>query len=747
MIFFAQKVLRKLPGNWTFVIVTDRQELDDQIYKNFARCGVVTEKQAQATSGEHLKQMLSEDHRYVFTLIQKFRTAQGEVYPKLTDRDDVIVITDEAHRSQYDTFALNMRNAMPNASFLGFTGTPLMVGEEKTKEVFGDYVSVYNFKQSVEDEATVPLYYENRIPELQLTNEDLNEDILKVVEDADLDEGQERKLEREFGREYHLITREDRLGTVAKDILQHFSNRGFRGKAMMICIDKATAVKMYDRVKEYWAEEVEQLKQQLAKEEDKDTQDSMLDRLSWMQKTDMAVVVSQGQNEVEEIKEKGADIIPHRKRMVEEDLDEKFKDPDDPLQLVFVCAMWMTGFDVPSCSTIYLDKPMRNHTLMQTIARANRRYPEKRSGLIVDYVGVFRNLNMALAIYGSGSGGGVEDGDAPVKDKGELVGLLQKAIEATEVFCKKRNIDLQAIQKVEGFDRVKLLDDAVEAIIENDDSKREFQQLAGVVGRINKSVMPDPIVNQLAPVCKLLHVLVEKIRSLTPAADISGVMDEIENVLDDSIATEGYIIKEVPEDKLVDLSKVDFEKLKEKFAPNPRKRMEIEKLRGMINSKLGKMVRLNRSRMDFHEKFQQMIDDYNSGSVNLETFFEHLIKFAEDLNEEEKRGFAEGLSEEELTLFDILTKPRIDLAEEDSKQVKKVSRDLLASLKEQKLVFDWRKKQQTRASVKLCIEETLDQLPKAYSETIYTEKCEATYQHVYDNYFGSGKSIYEKATR
>jgi type I restriction enzyme R subunit len=201
MLFFAQKALRTLPGNWTFVIVTDREELDDQIYKTFAACGAVTEKQAQPTSGAHLKQLLTEDHRYVFTLIQKFGTAKGESYPELSQRSDIIVMTDEAHRSQYDTLAMNMRKALPKAAFIGFTGTPLMAGEEKTREVFGDYVSIYNFTQSIEDGATVPLYYENRIPELQLTNENLNEDMERLLEDAELDEAQEQKLEREFGRD------------------------------------------------------------------------------------------------------------------------------------------------------------------------------------------------------------------------------------------------------------------------------------------------------------------------------------------------------------------------------------------------------------------------------------------------------------------------------------------------------------------------------------------------------------------
>ena len=210
MITFAAKVLRTMPGSWTFVIVTDRSELDKQIAETFQACSVLNLplEEVQAQSREHLKVLLSGNTRFIFTLIQKFGTEMGEIYPELSRRDDIIVITDEAHRSQYDVLAANMRRALPNAAFIGFTGTPLMAGEEKTREVFGDYVSVYNFSQSVADGATVPLYYENRIPELQLNVEDLEEAVEAVVDDADLDEEETRQLERKLARQYHLITRE-----------------------------------------------------------------------------------------------------------------------------------------------------------------------------------------------------------------------------------------------------------------------------------------------------------------------------------------------------------------------------------------------------------------------------------------------------------------------------------------------------------------------------------------------------------
>ncbi len=256
MLFFTQKVLRKLAGNWTFVVVTDRKDLDDQAYGVFADAGSLGEGHLQATSSEHLKRLLAEDHRYVFTLIQKFRTERGEIYPVVSERSDIIVISDEAHRSQYDVLALNMRNALPNAAFLGITGTPLIVGEEKTRDVFGDYVSVYDFGASVRDGATVPLFYENRIPELQLANENFNEDLEAILEEAALDPDQEAKLARLFSKQYQLITREERLERVAQDVVNHFLGRGFAGKAMVISIDKATAVRMYDKVRDHWGRRV-----------------------------------------------------------------------------------------------------------------------------------------------------------------------------------------------------------------------------------------------------------------------------------------------------------------------------------------------------------------------------------------------------------------------------------------------------------------------------------------------------------
>ena len=746
MIFFSQKVLRKLPGNWTFLIVTDRNELDEQIYKNFADVGAVTEQEVQATSGEHLKQLLQENHRHVFTLIQKFGTQHGAAYPKLSDRDDIIVVTDEAHRSQYDVLAANMRRALPNAAFIGFTGTPLMAGEEKTREVFGDYVSVYDFRQSVEDRATVPLYYENRIPELQLVNEDFSEELQEILDAAELDEDQEKKLEREFGREYHLITRNERLETIAEDLVGHFLGRGYQGKAMVVSVDKATAVRMYDKVQAHWKARLEQSKAELASATSDEQRRVLEEQIRSMEQTDMAVVVSQGQNEIDDFRTRGLDIVPHRRRMIQEDLETRFKDPEDPFRIVFVTAMWMTGFDAPSVSTIYLDKPMRNHTLMQTIARANRVHRDKNNGLIVDYVGVFRNLQKALAIYGAGTGG--SDGNTPVQSKQALVAELEIALQDTVSFLESHGVDVGALVNAEGFGRIAKLQDAREATLVSDAVKKQYLGRSQTVRRLYKAVLPDPVGARFGPVVSALSTLREMILAVIDPPSIGAVMGEVDALLDRSIAPQPFVIR--PEKAAygdharINLSQIDFDLLREKFSGN-RKHTQAERLKAAITKKLDEMVQLNRTRTDYLDKFQRMIDEYNAGSKNVEQLFDELLVFAQRLSEEEQRGVAENLTEEQLAVFDLLTKPRPDLTQAEERKVKDVAKELLATLKQEKLVLDWRTRQQSRAAVLVTVRDILDHLPRAYSTEMYDEKCSAVYQHIYDAYAGAGRSIYQAA--
>ncbi|MEF8718002.1 MAG: type I restriction endonuclease subunit R [Candidatus Accumulibacter necessarius] len=744
MVFFAQKVLRKLAGNWTFVVVTDRVELDEQIAKTFKTTGAVSEAEGDAchaASGAHLRELLRGNHRYVFTLVHKFQTPE-----LLCERSDVIVLTDEAHRSQYDTLALNMRAALPRAMFLAFTGTPLIAGEERTKEVFGDYVSIYDFQQSIEDGATVPLFYENRTPELQLVNPDLNEDIYRLIEDAELDADQEAKLEKVLGRQYHLITRDDRLETVAQDIVRHFLGRGFLGKAMVVCIDKATALRMHDKVKAHWAAETARVQGEVGElaylssggemtpeQARRDLRMAELkQRLDVLTSTDMAVTVSPGQNEIQQMQARGLDIEPHRKRMNDSQpgLDEKFKDTDDPLRLVFVCAMWLTGFDAPSCSTVYLDKPMRNHSLMQTIARANRVFPGKHSGVIVDYANVFASLEKALAIYGAG-----KDGKSPVEDKQQLVEELRQVVLDATAFCAAYKVMLAEIEATPAgsMERLSRIQDGMNALISPDPLRRDFLAHERLVSTLYSAVKPDPAALEFASRVACLTTLAETIRvKLNPnPPDIAQVMSGINTLLDESIT--GHEIRQSGPSPL-DLSKINFEALAQRFKKSKHRNTDLEVLKAAIRAQLEKMIRLNRTRADFADKFETLIESYNAGSRSIEELFEELVKLSNSLSDEQERHVRENISEEELVIFDILTRPAPELSADERAEVKKVARDLLARL-EGRLVLNWRQKSAARSQLKLTIEDMLDNgLPRAYTPELYHQKCSAVFEHVYESY-------------
>ena len=742
MVFFAQKVMRKLSGNWTFVVVTDRVELDDQISKTFKTVGAVSDAEGEvchASSSAHLRELLRGNHRYVFTLLQKFQIPE-----ELTDRTDVIVLSDEAHRSQYDTLAVNMRASLPKAMFLAFTGTPLIAGEERTKEVFGDYVSIYDFQQSVEDGATVPLFYENRTPELELINPNLNDDIYKLIEDAELDDDQEEKIEQVLGKQYNLITRDDRLETVAQDIVHHFLGRGFVGKAMVVSIDKATALKMHDKVKKHWDIETTRVQEALGRNDLlRSEQVALQERLDVLTTTDMALIVSPAQNEIEQMRKLGLDIEPHRKRMKESQpgLDEKFKDTEDNLRLVFVCAMWLTGFDAPSCSTVYLDKPMRNHTLMQTIARANRVFPGKYSGAIVDYANVFASLEKALAIYGAGKAG-----VNPVKDKAELVAALRDAVDAVTKFCSDHGVDLAAMEAlpIGGLERLSAVENAVDALIGPDAVRRDFLSLEKLVDTLYRAVKPDLAAIEFSHRILGLSTLAGAIRAkLRPdAPDIASILKQIDELLDESI-TGVYIREDGP--PAIDLSKINFEALANRFKKSDHKNTDLAALKAAIAARLEKMVRLNRTRTDFTEKFESLIESYNNGSRNIEQLFEELLKLSNSLDDEQERHVRESLTEEELVIFDILTRSAPDLSVEERNEVKKVAKDLLSRLKEL-LVLNWRQKFAARSTLKLAIEDTLDTLPKAYDIVLFNEKCSLVFEHVYESYPEKNKGIYAEAS-
>jgi type I restriction enzyme R subunit len=743
MVWFTSKVLRLVPGDWTFVMVTDRAELDAQLHGDFVDAGAIPrEARIHAESGAQLRALLVANHRYVFTLIHKFRLASGETtMPVLSDRDNVIVITDEAHRTQYDTLATNMRAALPNAAFMGFTGTPLMAGEERTKAEFGDYVSVYSYFDAQTDGATVPLYYENRTPELQLVNDTFSEDLMALLEDADLDEGAERQLARRFGQQYMLLTRPERLASIANDLVEHFVGRGFDGKAMYIGLDKAIAVQMYDLVQAAWGKRLAQLKADLAADL---TNEWLADRIAFMETTDMAVVVSQSQNEIKTLAEPGLDIRPHRARMEHEDLAEKFKSPTDPLRLVFVCAMWRTGFDAPSVSTVYLDRPMKNHTLMQTITRANRVFPEKNNGLIVDYVGVFRDLEKALAIWGAPQDRH-HTAESPIVDVAVLADELVKAIIGVHELCAKHRVDLVAIRDADGFEHIALREKAVEALLVSEQVRTDYLNGAALVRRLFKALMPHPSASEHQTMAAVIRALASDILALRrPKVSIEAVADAVDELLDRSIAAEGYVIdgsRALPGDNLLDLSEIDFDAILVRLSD--KKRSIADRLAWLLQERAVDLARRNPTRQELVEKIESLVATYNAGSLNVEEYLRRLRDLTRSLNEEEQRAVKEGLTEEELAVFDLLTKPEPTLTETECLTVKTSAKRLLESIRD-KLVLDWRRKAETIADVRQTIKELLDaDLPAdPYPPELFDTKVSAIFNHLIAAYGDDGSSVY-----
>ncbi len=735
----ARKINHKAKGNFTFLIVTDREDLDTQIYKNFLRTEFITDQDnVQPANSKQLREDLKTNKPILFTLIHKFRYDKGKKYPVLSTRDDIIVIVDEAHRTQYKDLAENMRTGLPNALYLAFTGTSLLGNKRLTNAWFGDYVSEYNFAESIKDNATVPLYYVKRVPEVELQNDFLDSDFADILEEENLTDAEQRRLENHYAREMEVLKRDDRLDAIAQHIVYHFPRRGFRGKGMVVSVDKFTAVRMYEKVQHYWKEEIKKLNSQISKTKDFKEKLRLKDIVDYMRKMEMAVVISEDADEEMKFAAEGLAIKPHRERMnqIDEngfDIEDNFKDSNHPLQLVFVCAMWLTGFDAPSVSTLYLDKPMKGHTLMQTIARANRVFPGKECGLIIDYLGVFKYLQRALADYAS------DDGAlAPVKDIQKLYEQLQQAIEMTCTFCISQGVDLSlVVAEDDVFKNLSEFDDFANILIGNDETKNEFCVLANTVEGLYESLRPDIFKMKFEPGYKdailyLRGIIEGKIRP----EKLEAAQVKINALLDQSVITSEeartYTINE--NGKELDLSKIDTGELRTQFKQLKNKNLEIANLRKFIEDKLRRMLRRNVTRVTFAERFRNIIDEYNAGGSRNDDFYEKLIALMEELRTEEERHIKEDLSEEELELFDLLRKDH--LTKEEEKRVKLAAKELYATLlaKRQELfVVGWQNDPQPKERVRSEIVSTLNlYLPESYDREIFLRKSTLVFDHIVD---------------
>ena len=745
MAFFAEKVRRKLEGNFTFLLMTDRNDLDSQIYRTLVGCGVADDMTPRAASGDDLERLLSENHRYVFSLIHKFNK---DVNPKepYSERDDIIVISDEAHRTQAGRLARNMRQALPNAAFIGFTGTPLFKQDGLTKRIFGNYVSRYDFKRSEEDGATVKLVYENRGEKLGVARLDLNERIASKIEDSELNPDQEALLEKLLGKDYEVIAADERLNKIAEDFVDHCATRWETGKSMMVCIDKITCARIFQRIEPRWnAKAAEVRAAESAKRAEAETASGEADRAklveeadelkaqaAWLDETVVEIIISEAQNEVADFKKWGFDIIPHRARMKRGfetadgrsvDVETAFKNPEHPFRVAVVCAMWMTGFDVECLSTLYIDKPMKAHTPMQAIARANRVYPGKDFGLIVDYNGMLRSLREALAQYALGDDGEIVE---PVEERAQA---LIEAIEATEAHLRRLGFDPATLIGSTGFDRIKGLKAAVEAVYLSDEAKRRFEALAREVFRRFKALLTEPSAYAYAEPHDNIEAIYKKLTERRDTADVTALLKELHRIVNEAIRTQAPGDDQA-EGLRFDLSQIDMEKLRDEFAKKVRhKATAIQDIREIIEQKLAEMLARNPSRMDYQQKYEEIVADYNreKDRATVEETFRRLTELMDELDAEQRRAVEEGLSEDELALFDLLKKE--DLGKAERERVKQASRDLLASIKARLEELDrfW-EKERTKAEIVVLIR---DEVHTRLPSPPFTIEEKEVYDHIW----------------
>ena len=734
MVFLAQKIRRKFAGSPTIVILTDRDELNKQISDTFENCGLLGKTKASqfiATSGEDLVQKLKGNPSFIFTLIQKFNKANPEpIYPD----HDILIMSDEAHRSQYGIFADNMTVLLPTASRIGFTGTPLLSNDNITERTFGGYISVYDFKRAVEDGATVPLYYENRGDKIaDLHNPEITDRILDAIERADLDVDQQEKLEREFAKELHLLTAQQRLESIAKDFVGHYSDLWTSGKAMFVCLNKVTCVRMYDLAQKYWAEEIARLEQEIKHATQQEAQE-LSRKLEWMKGTEMAVVISQEQNEIQTFQKWGLDIKTHRQKMEKRELDKEFKDPANPLRVVFVCAMWLTGFDVKCLSCLYLDKPLKAHTLMQTIARANRVAEGKSNGLIVDYIGIVKALRKALADYTANVGG--QGGTDPTVDKEELIARILDTISAAKDYLQQHDFRLQDLVDGKDFEKLALLQKAANAVSGTLEERKQFQTYATELVRLMKYADRQDVSSASRKEYEAIVAIFHELQKKRKSASNVDLMVEINSIISE------YVQVDAPGEGIVpsrqfDISKIDFDLLRREFARAKKKNLILKDLDDLIQERLDKLLFSNPQRINYYERYQQIIEDYNSeqNRATIEKTFMDLMDLANSMDQEEQRYVREGFSsDEELSLYDLLFSQ--NLSKQDIQKIKQVAVDLLAKVKAKIAKLDhWTDKQETKAAVDNLIRDTLwAELPECYDEVSISVYRQKIYEYVYVRY-------------
>ncbi|MFQ5641093.1 MAG: type I restriction endonuclease subunit R [bacterium] len=685
MTFYSGKIIRHpAMQNPTLVVITDRNDLDDQLFGTFAGCkDLLRQTPVQAENRQHLQELLQvPSGGVIFTTIQKFLPEEkGQQYPELSSRSNIVVIADEAHRSQYgfiEGFARHMHDALPNASFIGFTATPIERDDRSTPAVFGDYIHKYDILQAVEDKATVPIYYEGRLAKIEL-DEDERPKIDPEFEE--ITEGEEevevRKLQSKWARLEAMVGTEKRITLVADDLVKHFETRlaSMDGKGMIVCMSRRICVDMYNalvKLRPTW--------------HDDDDKKGMLkvvmtgsasDPVAWQQHI--------------------------RNKARREELAKQFKDEGSPFRLVIVRDMWLTGFDCPSLHTMYVDKPMRGHGLMQTIARVNRVFKDKPGGLVVDYLGLADQLKRALADYTEAGGRG-----KGAIDQEEAVALMLEKYEI--VVAMIHGFDYTPLLRAKPAVRMTGIAAALEHILALEDGKRRYLQSVTALSKAFALAVPHEEALKIRDEVGFF----QNVRSALAKATVEG-NGKTQEEMDSAIRQ--LVSRAVASEEVVDifaavgLKKPDISILSDEFLMEvrnlPQKNLAIELLRKLLNDEIRTRSRKNVVQArSFAEMLEESIRKYQSRTIETAAIIEELIGLAKDMREAHKRGEELGLTEDEIAFYDALEVNDSAVKVLGDECLKTIAQELVIAVRKS-VAIDWTVRENVRAQIRVIVKRIL----------------------------------------
>jgi type I restriction enzyme R subunit len=682
MVFFAGRLaLDTRLQNPTIVVLTDRNDLDDQLFGTFSRCHeTLRQPPMQAESREHLRQLLNvSSGGIVFTTIQKFAPEPGERHPELTDRRNVIVIADEAHRSQYDFidgFARHMRDAIPGATFIGFTGTPIEKTDASTTAVFGDTISVYDIQRAVEDGATVPIYYENRLVKLNL------DEALKPQLDSSFEEATEteevsrrERLKTRWAAVEAIVGTETRIKAVAKDLVDHFEGRqqGMVGKGMIVCMSRRICVELY--------KELTALRPKWHSDDDKEG----------------AIKVVMTGNATDPV-----DWQPHiRNKQRRETIGERFKDAADPLELVIVRDMWLTGFDVPCLHTMYVDKYMHAHGLMQAIARVNRVFRDKRGGLVVDYLGIAQELKKALSTYTEGGGEG--DLIRPQHEAVEL--MLRKHQECCALF---EGFDWSGWAAAKPSEKLGMLPWAQEHILRKPQGKENLSRSVGELTHAFALAVPHDEALRIRDDVGFFQS-VKSVLAKSPTQQVGRVDAElaIRQIVSNAIVSEDVVdIFAAAGLKKPDISILSDEFLAE-IQAMPQRNLAVELLQKLLKGEI--KIRSRRNVVQarkFSDLIEASLRRYQNRAIETAQVIEELIELAKNLNEALRRGERLGLNEDELAFYDALEVNDSAVQVLGDACLRTVAKELVENVRKNTTI-DWTQRENVQAKLRVIVKRIL----------------------------------------